>query len=173
MEMRHIEPKDLSVPEVFGLLVGGVTPRPIALVVTISENGTPNLAPFSFFNAFGANPPVIAFSPCRRVRDGTHKHTYYNLKNTSECTVQLVTYDMVEQVSLASTEYENGINEFIKSGWYYYDSPASVKRSLYMDDVLYTISEKKVKMNDLDDLGEINEIELPYKGDGKYYYGYE
>ncbi len=114
--MRHIEPKDLSISEVLSLLLGGINPRPIALVATISENGNNNLAPFSFFNAFGANPPIVAFSPSSRVRDGSHKDTYHNLKRTKECTIQVVTFDMVEQVNLASTEYETGIDEFVKSG---------------------------------------------------------
>ena len=114
--MRHVEPKNLSIREVLSLLQGGVTPRPIALVATISKNGNNNLAPFSFFNAFGANPPMVAFSPSRRVRDGTTKHTYYNLKRTKECTIQVVTFNIVEQVNLASTEYEEGVDEFVKSG---------------------------------------------------------
>ena len=114
--MFHYEPKDLSVREVHRLIIGGIGPRPIALVSTLSKEGIPNLTPFSFFNAFGANPPIIAFSPSRRGRDGSFKDTYYNLINTKECVVQVVTYEMVEQVNLASTEYPSGINEFIKSG---------------------------------------------------------
>lgn len=114
--MRHFEPKDLKVPEVFGLLTSGVAPRPIALVATMSENGRPNLAPFSFFNTFGSNPPMVAFSPATRGRDGTRKDTYHNLVREKECTIQSVTYAMVEQVNLASTEYETGVDEFIKSG---------------------------------------------------------
>ncbi|MGD2092928.1 MAG: flavin reductase family protein [Candidatus Aminicenantes bacterium] len=114
--MRHIEPKDLPVAEVFSLLLGGVSPRPIALVATISGKGEVNLAPFSFFNVFGANPPTVAFSPSTRIRDGSRKDTYYNLNQVSECTIQSVSYDMVEQVNLASTQYEAGVDEFAKSG---------------------------------------------------------
>jgi flavin reductase (DIM6/NTAB) family NADH-FMN oxidoreductase RutF len=114
--MRHIEPKDLPAAEVFSLLLGGVSPRPIALVATISEKGEINLAPFSFFNVFGANPPTVAFSPSTRIRDGSRKDTYYNLNQVGECTIQAVTYDMVEQVNLASTWYEPGVDEFAKSG---------------------------------------------------------
>ena len=114
--MRHIEPKDAEVREVFSYLLGGVVPRPIALVSTLSADGTPNLSPFSFFNAFGANPPTVAFAPSRRGRDGTNKDTYHNLIATKECVVQTVSYDMVEQVSLASTEYDVSIDEFTKSG---------------------------------------------------------
>jgi flavin reductase (DIM6/NTAB) family NADH-FMN oxidoreductase RutF len=115
-KMRQIEPKDVEVREVFSYLLGGVAPRPIALVSTLSEDGISNLSPFSFFNAFGANPPVVAFSASRRGRDSSNKDTYHNLIATNECVVQMVSYDMVEQVSLASTEYAPDIDEFIKSG---------------------------------------------------------
>lgn len=114
--MLHYEPKDLSVPEVHRLLLGGVAPRPIALVSTISQDGSNNLSPFSFFNAFGANPPMIAFSPSRRGKDSSLKDTYNNLMATKECVVQAVTFSIVKQVNLASTEYTSDIDEFIKSG---------------------------------------------------------
>lgn len=114
--MKSIIPSEISVPEVQRLLQGGIGPRPIALVSTISKNGANNLTPFSFFNVFGANPPVIAFSPSRRGRDGSLKDTYLNLVETKECVVNAVTYSMVEQISLASTEYEYGVDEFVKSG---------------------------------------------------------
>jgi len=131
--MFHYEPKDLSVPEVHKLLLGGVGPRPIALVSTISKNGVLNLSPFSFFNAFGANPPIIAFSPARRGKDGSLKDTYNNLQESRECVVQAVTYEMVEQISLASTEYPPEVNEFEKSGLTPIDSdlvkPKRVKES--------------------------------------------
>ncbi|RKY95258.1 MAG: flavin reductase family protein [Ignavibacteriae bacterium] len=131
--MQHFDPKDLSVPEVHKLLLGGVVPRPIALVSTISENDINNLSPFSFFNAFGANPPLIAFSPNRRGKDGSLKDTYNNLLAVKECVVQAVTYEMVEQVSLSSTEYPPDVDEFIKSGLTSIDSeivkPKRVKES--------------------------------------------
>ncbi|GMU96062.1 flavin reductase family protein [Ignavibacterium album] len=114
--MKSIIPSEISVPEVQRLLQSGIGPRPIALVSTISKNGANNLTPFSFFNVFGANPPVIAFSPSRRGRDGSFKDTYLNLIETNECVVNSVTYSMVEQISLASTEYDYGVDEFIKSG---------------------------------------------------------
>ncbi len=114
--MKEYLPQDISVTEVQRLLQGGIGPRPIALVSTISKEGINNLSPFSFYNVFGANPPVIAFSPSRRGRDGSFKDTYLNLVETKECVVQAVTFNMVEQVSLASTEYEKGIDEFVKSG---------------------------------------------------------
>lgn len=114
--MLSVEPKDLDPKETYQYLIGGISPRPIALVSTVSKSGANNLAPFSFFNAFGANPPVIGFSPARRARDGSQKDTYYNLMDTKECVVHIVNYDMVEQMNLSSTEYEKGIDEFIKSG---------------------------------------------------------
>lgn len=131
--MKSFDPNKLSVPEVHKLLLGGVAPRPIALVSTVSEDGINNLAPFSFFNAFGANPPIVAFSANRRGRDGTLKDTYNNIIATGECVIQAVTYSMVEQVSLASTEYPPGTDEFVKSGLTPIDSelvkPKRVKES--------------------------------------------
>lgn len=131
--MIHFEPKDLPQPEVHRILLGGVGPRPIALVSTLSEDGIPNLTPFSFFNAFGSNPPIIVFSPSRRGRDSSLKDTYYNLMKIKECVVQSVTYSIVEQVSVASGEYSSEINEFEKSGLTPIDSdiikPKRVKES--------------------------------------------
>jgi len=131
--LRHIIPNEISVSEIQRLLQGGIGPRPIALVSTISKDGINNLSPFSFYNVFGANPPVIGFSPSRRGRDGSLKDTYLNIIETKECVVQAVTYDMVEQVSLSSTEYEKGIDEFVKSGLTPIDSdlvkPKRVKES--------------------------------------------
>ncbi len=114
--MLHFTPKELPVPKVHQFLIGGVSPRPIALVSTLSKDGIPNLSPFSFFNVFGANPPIVAFSPSRRGRDSSLKDTYHNIVETKECVIQTVTYPMVEQVSLASTQYKSEVNEFIKSG---------------------------------------------------------
>ena len=114
--MFHCEPKDLTVREVHRLLLGGVAPRPIAFVSTISKDGINNLSPFSFFNAFGANPPIVAFSPSRRGRDASLKDTYNNLIATKECVIQTVTHSMIEQVSLASAEYPSDFDEFVKAG---------------------------------------------------------
>ena len=114
--MFHYEPKDLTVREVHRLLLGGVAPRPIAFVSTISKDGINNLSPFSFFNAFGANPPIVAFSPSRRGRDASLKDTYNNLIATKECVIQSVTHSMIEQVSLASAEYPSDFDEFVKAG---------------------------------------------------------
>ena len=131
--MLHYEPKEISFPEFHKLLLGGVGPRPIALVSTLSADGKNNLSPFSFFNAFGVNPPMIAFSPARRGKDASLKDTYNNLIATRECVVQSVAFSMVEQISLASTEYSTDVDEFIKSGLTPIDSdvvkPKRVKES--------------------------------------------
>ncbi len=115
--MIHIDPQTLDPVDVQRILTSGVAPRPIALVSTRSSQGKANLAPFSFFNAFGSQPPVIAFSPARRGRDGTLKDTYRNLMDTKECVVHAVTYEMAEQMNLASTEYPGEVDEFVKSGF--------------------------------------------------------
>lgn len=114
--MLQVDPKTTPVPAVHQYLLGGIAPRPIALVATLSEDGVRNLTPFSFFNAFGANPPTIAFSPARRGRDGTLKDTYNNLMATKECTVQAVTHAMLHQINLASAEFPANVDEFVKSG---------------------------------------------------------
>ena len=94
-----------------------VAPRPIAFVSTIDEEGNVNLSPFSFFNLFSSNPPILVFSPARRVRDNTTKHTLDNVLKIKECTINIVNYDMVQQTSLSSTEYPRGVNEFVKAGF--------------------------------------------------------
>ena len=115
--MPIIEPEKLSVAAVHGYLLGAVTPRPIALASTIDAAGRVNLSPFSFFNCFGSNPPLLIFSPARRVRDNTTKHTYENVLEVPEVVIHIVNYSMVQQVSLASTEYDKGVNEFVKAGF--------------------------------------------------------
>lgn len=114
--MKKVIPSEISVPELHGLLLGSVGPRPIAFASTVDEQERSNLAPFSFFNVFSANPPMLIFSPARRGRDNTTKHTYENIKKTMEVCINVVNYDIVQQTSLASTEYPEGTNEFIKAG---------------------------------------------------------
>lgn len=114
--MLKVEPGTISTPELHGFLLGAVAPRPIALASTLDENGNPNLSPFSFFNVFSANPPIAIFSPARRGRDNTTKHTYENVKKNSEVVINVVNYDLVQQTSLSSTEYADGVNEFTKAG---------------------------------------------------------
>jgi flavin reductase (DIM6/NTAB) family NADH-FMN oxidoreductase RutF len=114
--MLSISPKDITTIQLQNYLQGAVGPRPIALASTIDSNGNPNLSPFSFFNLFSANPPILIFSPSRRVRDNTTKHTLQNAENTKEVVINVVNYNLVQQTSLSSTEYEKNINEFIKAG---------------------------------------------------------
>jgi flavin reductase (DIM6/NTAB) family NADH-FMN oxidoreductase RutF len=115
--MLSIDPKTLPVAKVHGYLLGAVAPRPIAFASTLDEEGNPNLSPFSFFNVFSANPPIAIFSPARRGRDNTTKHTYENVKKVKECVINIVNYDMVQQMSLASVEYPKGVSEFVKAGF--------------------------------------------------------
>lgn len=114
--MISIEPKDISSVQLQGYLQSSVGPRPIAFASTIDQDGVPNLSPFSFFNVFSSNPPILIFSPARRVRNNTIKHTLINANNTKEVVINVVNYDIVHQTSLASTEYADGVNEFLKAG---------------------------------------------------------
>jgi len=115
--MISIEPKDISPAKLQGYLQSSVGPRPIAFASTIDKNGKPNLSPFSFFNVFSANPPILIFSPARRVRDNSIKHTLINAEATREVVINVVNFDMVQQTSLSSTEYADGVNEFLKAGF--------------------------------------------------------
>lgn len=115
--MLRIDPKEVKTPVLHSYLLGAVAPRPIAFASTIDKNGNPNLAPFSFFNVFSANPPIAVFSPARSGRTGQTKHTYDNIKEVPEVVINVVNYSMVQQMSLASTEYPKGVNEFIKAGF--------------------------------------------------------
>ena len=114
--MKTIDPKALSTAALHGYMLGAVTPRPIAFASTIDSAGNVNLSPFSFFNVFSANPPIMIFSPARRGRDNTTKHTYENVLQVKEVVINIVNYDIVQQMSLSSTEYGKGVNEFEKAG---------------------------------------------------------
>lgn len=111
-----IDPKTLSTPKLHAYLLGAIGPRPIAFASTLDEEGQPNLSPFSFFNVFSANPPILIFSPARKGKDNTTKHTYENVKKVPEVVINVVNFDIVEQMSLSSTEYPKGVNEFEKAG---------------------------------------------------------
>jgi flavin reductase (DIM6/NTAB) family NADH-FMN oxidoreductase RutF len=115
--MKSFDPASLPIPELHSYLVGAIGPRPVAFASTIDAEGRPNLSPFSFFNVFGANPPLMIFSPARRGRDNTTKHSYHNVKAVPEVVINVVTYSMVQQTSLASTEFAEGVNEFVKAGF--------------------------------------------------------
>ena len=114
--MITINPKELSPAKLQGYLQSAIAPRPIAFASTMDENGKPNLSPFSFFNIFSSNPPILVFSPARRVRDNSIKHTLINCEATREVVINVVNYDIVQQMSLSSTEYGDGVNEFTKAG---------------------------------------------------------
>ncbi|MBI1315732.1 flavin reductase family protein [bacterium] len=115
--MISIDPAELSTPDVQRWLQGMVAPRPIAFASTLDAQGRPNLSPFSFFNVFSSNPPILVFSPARRVRDNTLKHTLLNCQATGEVVINTVNYAMVQQASLASCEYPEGVDEFVKAGF--------------------------------------------------------
>ncbi|WP_452227406.1 flavin reductase family protein [Lacinutrix cladophorae] len=114
--MLSFTPQELTTPKLHGYLLSAVAPRPIAFASTIDANGNPNLSPFSFFNVFSANPPILIFSPARRVRDNTIKHTLENVEAVKEVVINVVNYNLVHQMSLSSTEYPEGVNEFEKAG---------------------------------------------------------
>ncbi|MFG6686926.1 flavin reductase family protein [Mariniflexile sp. HNIBRBA6329] len=115
--MLSINPKSLSTSKLHSYLLSAVAPRPIAFASTVDADGHANLSPFSFFNVFSANPPILVFSPSRRVKDNTIKHTLQNVTATKEVVINVVSFDMVHQASLSSTEYPEGVNEFEKAGF--------------------------------------------------------
>jgi flavin reductase (DIM6/NTAB) family NADH-FMN oxidoreductase RutF len=115
--MLTIRPKEIKTSQMHAYMLASIAPRPIAFASTMDKEGKPNLAPFSFFNAFGSNPPIVVFSPARRVRDNTIKHTLENIYETKEVVINMVNYAMVYQTSLASCEYPKGTDEFKKSGF--------------------------------------------------------
>jgi flavin reductase (DIM6/NTAB) family NADH-FMN oxidoreductase RutF len=115
--MLSIDPKDLSVRDLQNYLQNAIAPRPICFASTISKNGEPNLSPFSFFNIFSSNPPILVFSPAYSGRTGAPKDTLLNVLEVPECVINVVTYNMVHQTSLASSPFPRGVNEFTKSGF--------------------------------------------------------
>lgn len=121
-----VDCKDLSVPDRQYFLQHLVAPRPICFASTVDKEGHVNLSPFSFFNLFSSNPPIVIFSPAQRVRNNTSKHTLENVKEVPEVVINIVTYDMVQQASLASCEYPKGVNEFVKAG--FTEEPATLVR---------------------------------------------
>lgn len=113
----QVDPSQIKTSELHAYLLGAVSPRPICFASTVDADGRPNLSPFSFFNVFGSNPPTLIFSPSRRVRDNTVKHTLENVYATKEVVINVVSYAMVQQASLASCEYPAGVSEFEKAGF--------------------------------------------------------
>jgi flavin reductase (DIM6/NTAB) family NADH-FMN oxidoreductase RutF len=116
-EYLHFDPADTLPRRLNELMLGSIAPRPIAFASTMDKDGNPNLSPFSFFNAFGVHPPVLIFSPSRRGRDNTTKHTYENIKEVPEVVINVVSYSIIHQMNLASSQFPAGVNEFIKCGF--------------------------------------------------------
>ena len=114
--MKKFNPKNIPMRDFYHLMISAISPRPIAFVGSIDSKGQHNLAPFSFFNGFGANPPIIGFSPALSGRTGLPKDTLLNIKETGEFTISVVTKDIIEQVSLSSCEYPKDIDEFTMTG---------------------------------------------------------
>lgn len=135
--MLHLNPKDLPLPKRHQYLLSAVGPRPVCFASTVDAQGRRNLSPFSFFNVFSANPPILVFSPARSGRTGASKDTYENVKEVPEVVVNVVNYDMVYQMSLASSPYERGVDEFIKAGF------TPVKSDLVQP---YRVAESPVQM---------------------------
>lgn len=114
--MLTLDPKELPTPKLHGYLLGAIGPRPIAFASTVDEDGINNLSPFSFFNVFSAAPPILIFSPARNGRTNTTKDTYNNVKKVPEVVINIVNYDILHQMSLASSPYAPGVDEFVKAG---------------------------------------------------------
>ena len=114
--IKSFDPETLETRDLHKLLLSAVAPRPIAFASTIDSKGNVNLSPFSYFNVFSSNPPILIFSPSRRVRDNTTKHTLENADETREVVINMVDYSIVEQMSKSSNEYAKGVNEFTKTG---------------------------------------------------------
>lgn len=114
--IKSFDPETLETRDLHKLLLSAVAPRPIAFASTIDSKGNVNLSPFSYFNVFSSNPPILIFSPSRRVRDNTTKHTLQNADDTREVVINMVDYSIVEQMSKSSNEYAKGVNEFTETG---------------------------------------------------------
>ena len=114
--MYSVEPYDLPIRERHQLIIGAVGPRPICWASTVDADGDPNLAPYSFFNAFSSNPPVLVFSSNRRGRDNTTKDTYHNIERSKEVVINIVPFSLVNQMTISSTDYDANVNEFKKAG---------------------------------------------------------
>lgn len=115
--MKKINPKETGLKEISNFFTSAIVPRPIAFVSTINKEGQANLSPFSFFNVFSSNPPILIFSPAKSALTGKQKDTYYNIKEVAECVIHIANFDMVEQLSVTSGAYPADVNEFIKGGF--------------------------------------------------------
>ncbi len=145
-----LDPSELAVPEIHRYLLGAVGPRPIAFAATVDKRGNHNLAPFSFFNVFSANPPIMIFSPARSGRTNTTKDTYNNVKEVPEVVINVVTHKMVHQMSLASSPFEPQVDEFKKAGFTALDSELIKPRRVGESPVQF-----ECRVNDVVELGEL------------------
>ncbi len=191
--MLSINTKEIPTSKLQAYLLGAIAPRPIAFASTIDDNGIPNLSPFSFFNVFGSNPPMLIFSPARRVRDNSTKHTLQNIEKVKEVVINVVSYDIVQQMSLSSSEYPQDVNEFVKAGFSMLPSDeikpfrvgeSPVQFECRVTDIIYTGKEGgagnliicevvKIHIHDavLDDNGMIDhyKIDLVARAGGNFY----
>lgn len=191
--MLTIDPKEISTGKLHQYLLGAIAPRPIAFASTIDAEGNPNLSPFSFFNVFGANPPILIFSPARSVRNNTTKHTLDNAEETKEVVINMVNYAITQQMSLSSTMYPKGVNEFEKAGLTMLASDivkpfrvaeSPVQFECKVNDIIYTGSEGgagnlivcevvklHIKEEVLDENGQIDQykIDLVARAGGSFY----
>lgn len=146
-----IDLKDISTPVRQNYLQHAVAPRPICFASTMDKEGNVNLSPFSFFNLFSTDPPVVIFSPSRRVRDNTTKHSLQNVLEVPEVVINIADYDMVQQVSLASCEYPKGVNEFVKAG--FTEQPATLVRPPMVKESKVKLECKVLEVKSLGDAG--------------------
>lgn len=191
--MLTINPKELPIAKLHSYLLGAIAPRPIALASTVDEKGNPNLSPFSFFNVFSANPPILIFSPARSVKSNETKHTLDNAEITKEVVINVVNHSIVQQMSLSSTMYPKGVNEFEKAGFTMLPSEevkpfrvaeSPVQFECKVTDIIYTGNEGgagnliicqvvKIHINEniLDENGTIDQhkIDLVARAGGNYY----
>ncbi len=147
--MLTIDPANIEVPKLHHYLLGGVGPRPICFASTVSKDGVNNLAPFSFFNVFSANPPIAIFSPARSGRTGQNKDTFHNARDTQEVVINIVNHDIVHQMSLASSPYAPEVDEFVKSGLTPVDSEVVQPKRIKESPI-----QMECKVNNIVELGE-------------------
>jgi flavin reductase (DIM6/NTAB) family NADH-FMN oxidoreductase RutF len=147
--MLEFNPKELPIPKLHQLLLGAIGPRPIAFASTVDVDGNHNLSPFSFFNVFSANPPILIFSPARSGRTNETKDTYKNVKAVPEVVINIVTYDIVQQMSLSSSPYAPNVDEFVKAGFTALDSHLVKPKRVAESPVQF-----ECKVNEVIELGE-------------------
>jgi len=146
-----LELQKLSIPDRQNYLQHAIAPRPICFASTIDSKGNINLSPFSFFNLFSINPPIAVFSPSRRGRDGSTKHTYQNVLDVPEVVINIVDYEMVQQTSLASCEFPKEVNEFYKAG--FTEEPATRVRPPMVKEAKVKLECKVLEVKPLGELG--------------------